>query len=246
MKALIRWGATLSLIGSAAFGTVFGFDLPAQALPEEQVAERLQYIPAFAVVGQDGAPLVANADGRNISGVFISQQDANAFVTKLKRENPQLGNQVRVQPTSLAEIYKLDAAQGRQQNGLDFAYVPVQSQVEAATNLLRQQGQNVQQFNGVPLFVARGGRDNGYLTLQQEGQQVIPFFFEQAQLQQLITRFQQQQPGQASNIKIEVVPLEGVIATLEEKNDPQLTRIMLIPTQESLRFLESVRQQRGR
>lgn len=242
MKALIRWSA-LGIVSSALLGSIFGASFPAQALPQEEVVETLRYVPVFTVVGDAGAPLVANADGRNVSGVFISQEDAVAFVEKLKQQDPDLGAQVRVQPASLSEIYKLDQEQGAEQEGLDFAYVPMQEQVQQAESLLREQGQQVEQFNGVPLFVARGGAEQGYLTLQQDGEQVIPFFFEQEQLQQLISRFQQQQPDQASSIKVEVVPLENVIATLEERDDSQLKNIMLVPSRESLQFLQSVQEQ---
>lgn len=242
MKSLIRWSA-VGIIGSAILGSSFGGSLPAQALPQEQVAETLRYIPVFAVVGEEGAPLVATAEGRNVSGVFISQEDAIAFVNKLKQENPDLGAQVQVQPASLSEIYKLDQQQAGGQDGLDFAYVPMPEQVQQAESILREQGQQVEAFNGVPLFVARGGAEQGYLTLQQEGQQMIPFFFEREQLQQLISRFQQQQPDQASSIKIEVIPLENMIATLEQRDDNQLQNIMLVPSRESLQFLQSAQEQ---
>jgi hypothetical protein len=242
MRSLIRWSA-IGIIGSAILGSTFGGNMPAQALPQEQVVETLRYVPVFAVVGEGGAPLVANAEGRNVSGVFISQEDAIAFVTKLKQENPDLGAQVQIQPASLAEIHKLDQQQAGGQDELDFAYVPMEEQVQQAETILREQGEQVQQFNGVPLFVARGGTEQGYLTLQQDGEQVIPFFFEREQLQQLIDRFQQQQPDQASSIQVEVIPLENIIATLEQRDDAQLSNIMLVPSRESLQFLQSVQQQ---
>ncbi len=244
MKAFVRL-STVGIIGTAILGSLFGGNIPAQALPQAEVVETLRYVPVFAVIGEGGAPLVANAEGRNISGVFISQQDAVAFINKLKQENPELGNQVRVQPTSLSEIYKLDQQQDAQENSLDFAFVPMQQQVQSAKDVLRQQGEQVEQFNGVPLFVARGGADQGYLTLQQDNQQVIPFFFEREQLQQLVDRFQRQQPNEVSNITVEVIPLENVIATLEQSNDAQLKNIMLVPSRESLQFLQSVQQQQS-
>ena len=60
------------------------------------------------------------------------------------------------------------------------------------------------------------------------------------QLEELTTRFVEQQPELAGTLTIEAVPLEGVIETLATDNDPLLEQIVLVPTEESLEFLESV------
>ncbi|MFP4121527.1 Tic22 family protein [Coleofasciculus sp.] len=238
MKSLVRWSATLGLVGTTLLGSFFGGNLRALALTEQQVMEKLQTVPVFTVTDGEGSPLVASIPNQNnqneaVAGVFISQRDAEAFVERLKREKPELGNQVRVVPVSLAEVYQLDQQSQNQPNGLDFAYIPVQQQVQSAQQLLGQG----QEFRGVPLFVAKGGQQGGYLTIQQEGQQVIPFFFDKEQLQNLVNRFKEQQPNLASSVEIQVVPLEGIINTLETQDNPQLEQILLIPSQESLQFL---------
>jgi nickel transport protein len=238
MKSLVRWSATLGLVGTTLLGSFFGGNLRALALTEQQVMEKLQTVPVFTVTDGEGSPLVASIPNQNnqneaVAGVFISQRDAEAFVERLKREKPELGNQVRVVPVSLAEVYQLDQQSQNQPNGLDFAYIPVQQQVQSAQQLLGQG----QEFRGVPLFVAKGGQEGGYLTIQQEGQQVIPFFFDKEQLQNLVNRFKEQQPNLASSVQIQVVPLEGIINTLQTQDNPQLEQILLIPSQESLQFL---------
>lgn len=238
MKSLVRWSATLGLVGTTLLGSFFGGNLRALALTEQQVMEKLQTVPVFTVTDGEGSPLVASIPSQNnqneaVAGVFISQRDAEAFVERLKQEKPELGNQVRVVPVSLAEVYQLDQQSQNQPNGLDFAYIPVQQQVQSAQQLLGQG----QEFRGVPLFVAKGGQQGGYLTIQQEGQSVIPFFFDKEQLQNLVNRFKEQQPNLASSVQIQVVPLEGIINTLQTQDNPQLEQILLIPSQESLQFL---------
>lgn len=238
MRALVRWSATLGLVGTTLIGSLLGGNLRALALTEQQVMEKLQSVPVFTVTDGQGSPLVASIPNQNnqnaaVAGVFISQRDAEAFVQRLKQENPQLGNQVQVVPVSLAEVYQLDQQSQNQPNGLDFAYIPHQQQVQLAQQLLGQG----QEFRGVPLFVARGGGSGGYLTIQQDGQQFIPFFFNKEQLQNLVDRFKQQQPNQASSVQIQVVPLEGILNTLQTQNNPQLEQILLIPSQESLDFI---------
>ncbi|NES00038.1 MAG: hypothetical protein F6J86_40610, partial [Symploca sp. SIO1B1] len=61
------------------------------------------------------------------------------------------------------------------------------------------------------------------------------------QLQRMVDRYKGQQPNQADNITIEVVPLEGLISTLQKSDNQELSNIMLVPSQESQQFLESLR-----
>jgi hypothetical protein len=59
----------------------------------------------------------------------------------------------------------------------------------------------------------------------------------------MLERFKKEKPDLASTVKIEVVPLESVMATMEESNDEMLTKIVLVPSQESLQFIRSTVQQ---
>jgi nickel transport protein len=90
------------------------------------------------------------------------------------------------------------------------------------------------------LFVARGGQENGYLTIQENGKQIIPFFFDKEQLQAMVDRFKQQKPDLASTVKVEAVPLEGVMYTLQTSNNQELNNIVIVPSQEAISFLRSL------
>jgi hypothetical protein len=249
MKALVRWSATLGLVGTTLLGSFGAENLRALALPDDQVVQKLQAVPVFTVTDAKGAPLVASvANEQNkttaVAGVFISQKDAQAFVDRLKKEKPDLGQNVQVVPVSLAEVYKLKKDNENKPDGLNFAFIPVQQQVQSAQALMGQsaQGQQAKPFQGTPLFVAKAGQDQGYLTVQENGKQIIPFFFDKEQLQGMVERFKQQQPNLASTIKIEAVPLEGVIYTLQTSNNDQLNNIVIVPSQEALSFLRSLPQ----
>jgi nickel transport protein len=245
MKSLVRWSATLGLVGTALLGS-FGLEnLKALALPEQQVMEKLQPVPVFTVTDPQGAPLVATIpNGQNkaqaVAGVFISQKDAQAFVQRLQKEKPELAKNVQVVPVSLAQIYKLRQENQNKPEGLNFAFIPVQQQLQAAQAIAGQAGQQGQSFQGTPLFVARGGRENGYLTVQENGKSVIPFFFEKEQLQAMVDRFKQQKPDLASTVKVEAVPLEGVIYTLQTSNNQELSNVVIVPSQEAISFLRSL------
>ncbi len=242
MKSFFGLSIKLGLIGSVLIGSAFIGTLQALALSQEQVLEKLMPVPVFTITDAQGAPLVSSPSGqgnsqRAVTGVFISQKDAQNFVDTLKKDNPNLGNAVQVVPVSLGEIYKMNQENKSKPDGLGFAFVPVSQQVQEAQRIL-----NSQEFRGVPLFVATAGKDNGYLTIENNGKQFIPFFFEKEQLQVILDNFKKQQPSLSSTVQIQVVSLEGVIKTLTEKNDQGLNNVVLLPTIEAQEFLRSLRQ----
>jgi hypothetical protein len=209
-------------------------------LSTKEILAKLDPIPVFTIADEEGAPLVTSGETEGkVAGVFISEQDANDFVKELKSENPKLAKKVSVVPVSLGEIYKLSQADEDQQDPLDFAYVPEADEVKTAKTIAKEDGEKYQ--GGVPLFVAKGGKDQGYLTFERDGKQVIPFFFDKQQLDKLVANFQEQNPELASNVDvdIEVESLEGVIETLETGKDKVLSQIVLVPSSESIEFLES-------
>ena len=244
MKSLVRWSATAGIVGSALVGSLFAGAVQVLALTQEQILQKLRPVPVFTITNAQGAPLVASPPqgqkGSAVAGVFITQRDAQTFLDTLKTKNPELAKGVKVVPVSLAEVYQLEASNKGKPDALSFTFVPSKQQVDSAIALLNTSGQKVQQFNGTPLFVARGGEKEGYLTIQQGNQAIIPMFFKKEELQALIDRFKQQQPKQAANIKIQVLNLEGVIDVLRTKDDPQLTQIVLIAPQESIDYVRSM------
>ncbi|MEL6578816.1 MAG: Tic22 family protein [Cyanobacteria bacterium J06621_12] len=239
IKPLIRWSITLGVAGATFFSWGAIENLVAIALPEEEVLEKLAPVPVFTIADEQGAPLVASGeDEAKVAGVFISQGDANEFVNQLKTENPELAEKVKVVPVSLGEIYKLAGSAEGEENALNFAYVPEEEAVTSAKTIGEENEQPYQ--GGVPLFVARGGEGKGYLTFERNSKQVIPFFFDKAQLEAMVARFKEQEPEVAASVDIEVHPLEGVIETLETGSDEILEKIVLVPSAESIEFLQQV------
>ncbi len=236
MKALLRLGTTLGLIGTTALGTWLGATVQALALPTEDVVQILQGVPVFTIVDGQGAPLVAVGENdQKVTGVFISQKEANSFFEQLKKQKPDVAAQVSVQPVSLGEVFKLAQTNAEKPDALNFAYVPIASEVQRA-----QQMPGSEFKGGVPLFVARGGQEQGYLTIQQDNQQVIPFFFEEKQIKEMVDRFKKEKPDLASTIVIDVVPMENVMGTLESSDDAMLKQIRIVPTEEAIQFIRSI------
>ncbi|MEG4170363.1 MULTISPECIES: Tic22 family protein [unclassified Microcoleus] len=222
-------------------------NLKALALSNAQIDEKLRSVPVFTTTDATGALLITSVPKKgegqsgndSVAQIFISQQDARAFVEQLKTRNPQLAASVRVLPVSLGEIYQLSQANKGKPDEVKFTYVPAPQQVESAKTVLRQNGQQVNEYSGVPLFVARGGPDNGYLTIQRDQQEVIPLFFNREELQGIVDRFQQQQPNLTATIKIEVVNLDSLLEGLRTGNDPFFNQLILVPPRESLDVVRS-------
>jgi hypothetical protein len=245
MNSFSRWAAATAILGSTIVGSTLITEVRTVALPDDQVVQKLQGIPVFTIADDKGIPLVAtNKNGQgnqsgSVAGVFISQKDAEVFMGKLKKQSPDIAKNVRVTPVSLGEIYKIAQNQSQKEK-LSFAFVPKEQQVNTAQSLLRESGQKVEQFNGVPLFVAKAGKDQGYLTIQQGNQQIIPFFFEKEQLEGMVNNFKKQKPDLAKTVKIQVINLEGFIQALKSKNNPELSQVLLVPSAESLQFIQSL------
>ena len=200
------------------------------------VKNKLNPVPVFTIADNNGAPLVASTDeGDKIAGVFISQQDADRFVIKLKAENPELASQVEIIPVSLAEVYNLQKSNQDEGKNLDFVYVPEETSVDEATTILNERGKEYE--GGVPLFIVRT-EDGSYLTIEMDGKNAIPLFFKLSQLEELIQKFKKDKPDLAQNIYIDSISLEDLIEILESENDETLNKIVLIPTEESIEFLQ--------
>ena len=246
MKLLAHTLAVLALVGSTILGPSLKGDMEALALPPEQILEKLRPVPVFTITNEQGAPLVASIsngeENASVAGVFINRSDAENFVNQLTQRNPELANSVKVVPVSLAEVYEMQQSNqgGTQDEPLSFDYVAAANQVDLARSVLNQNGQDGQKFNGVPLFLATGGQENGYLTIEQGNEQVIPLFFQKADLEGLLGRLQSQQPDLAGSVSIQVVNLEGVFKLLQNSNDQQLDKIVLIPPRESLEYVQEL------
>jgi nickel transport protein len=240
MKLLIRLGAILGICGSTLLAPSIA-NMSALALPQEEVLQKLSPVPVFTITDAQGAPLVASLskEGEDINaslaGVFINKSDADAFVDRLRTQNPDLASSVKVVPVSLGEVYQMSESIRDNGENLQFTFVPGQQQVDSALTL-------TEEFNGTPLFLAKGQDEDGYLTIQRGEQQVIPMFFNKEDLQGMLDRFQSQQPDIASSVEIEVVNLEGVIEALRTDDDPFLTKIVLIPPRDSVEFIRQLQE----
>ena len=91
MNSLMRWSTTLGLVGSTVLATWLGQTLKVLALPTDDVIKILQGVPVFTISDAQGAPLVAIGEGnKKVTGVFMSQQEAQNFFNQLKKQKPDV------------------------------------------------------------------------------------------------------------------------------------------------------------
>ncbi len=249
MKALVRWGATLGLVGSTLLGSVFAGSFPVLALPEQQIKEKLDSVPVYLVTNKEGLPLsrpLPNTEkpGGSVTGVYMSRQEAQSFIKELQsvpgqdQKMQQMVKSLQVTAVPLGVIYEQLQQTKNQSERLLFAFKPVDREVKGAMELLRKNGQQVNQFNSVPIFAVRFSPDQGYVPIQltSDKEQLIPLFLSKQDAQGLLTKIKPQFP----KADIQVIDIDGVIKTLQDKNDPWLNQVVLVPSQESREYIQTL------
>ena len=245
IKPLVRWSATLGIAGASFFGWGIVENLIAVALPQEKIVEKLQQVPVFAVLDDQGSPLVAAGEGDSkFTPVYINKQDATKELELLKTQKPEIAEKVQVAPLPLSEVYKLSESEQFKENDLNFAYIPNKEAVDTAKTIISETGQEPYQ-GGVPLFFISGENGQDLVFFEQNSQPVAPLFFDKAQLDSWIARVKEQQPEEADNLNTGVVLLENLIQNLKTSEDEMLENIVLVPSAESIEAAQSLQQQQG-
>lgn len=256
MKSLVRWSATLGLVGTTLLGSFFGGSLRALALTEQQIIEKLRTVPVFMIARADGIPLhrcvepdtgqSVSCDAQNsvvVTHLFINPEDAETFLERIQQSQPQGTQDLRVLSQSLGRIYQVvEEARRNQEKPLIIHFEPRQQQVNAAINLLEQSGQQVEEFYGVPLFyaVATVGEEQIYLPIRNGEQEIIPLYFDKTQIQRNIEQLVANNPeAEAAQIEIKVMILEQLITSMKNNNEPLLEMLFLEPSPEAIQFLRS-------
>ena len=253
MKALVRWGATLGLLGSTLLGSVFVGNLPVLALSEQQIKEKLDAVPVYLITNDQGAPLSrplsdSETTGASVTGVYMSRQEAQTFIKELQGvpgKDPKMEkmvNSLQVTAVPLGVIYQELQQSKNQSERLIFAFKPVEGEIKGAMELLRQSGQKVTQFPSVPIFAVRFSPNQGYVPIQfksDNNEELIPLFLSKQDAQGLLNQVKPKFP----QADIQVIDIDGVIKTLQDKDDPWLNQVVLVPSPESREYIKTLPRQ---
>lgn len=237
-----HWSKTLGLSALMAIASSL-ITLPAWAIPKDQIVAKLNAVPVFTIVNDKGQAVTRFFEKENkyVAGIFISQADAQNYIkTNLTQEKPDLAKSAQIVLTSLGEVYQ--EIDKKENQDLLFEFIPEETEVKSAVSLLQQSDKNVKEFRGVPLyFVAIKDGDMERYLPHPDG--TIRLYFDQADISAQLDDLKKQlkdQPDLVKRLSLKVVPLEGLLAVLQEENDESLQKMMLVPTGDSLKLVESI------
>jgi Tic22-like family len=250
MKSLVRWGTTLGLVGSSLIFSVFGGNASVLALPEQQIKEKLDSVPVFLITNNQGIPLTSSVPaGQNgqkpgaVTQVFMSGQEAQAFMNQLrnrKDQDPKMAEMLKslqITAVPMGVIYQKFKETAKSPERLLFAFQPGKQELEGALALLNQGGQKVKQFPSVPIFIVKSP-DKGYVSVKRkaDNKEIIPLFLSKKDAQGLLGQVKSEVP----KAEIQVVDIDGIIKTLQDKNDAWLNQVALVPSSESIEYINKL------
>ncbi len=247
MKSLVRWGITLGLVGNTMLATIFSGNAPVLALPDEQIAKTMERVPVFVIATPQGTLLTHSAPNgqknTSVTEVFMSPQDAQSFIQQVQSKKDQdpkvmaLAKTLQVTPVPLGVIYQQVRKNAKQPNSPVFVLNPEKVEIDGALALLRQSGQQIQQFNGVPVFLVRSAPNQGYVSIKSPNnkQDFTPLFFSKEEAQGMLNQVKQKFP----KADIQVVDVAGVIKKLQEKNDPALSNFVFLPSPDAQQYIQT-------
>ncbi len=249
MKSLLRRGKTFGIVTTAVLLSLFGSSTSVFALSQEQIKQKLDAVPVYLITNKQGSPLTrsipAEQNGQKavtVAGVYMSQQEAEAVITELRNAKDKdqrladLVKDLKVEVVPLGFIYQQLKQSENQPDPVVFSLQPVKQEVTAAKDLLRQSGEKVEQFPGVPLFVVRFAADKGYVAIKSntDNREIIPMFLSKQDAQGLLNQVK----PEFAKAEIQVIDIDSVIETLEQKNDEWFKQVVIVPSPESRKFLE--------
>lgn len=244
IKSLLKLATVVGVVGAIMVAPIA--NLPAEALTEAQAFERLNSIPVFTITDDKGNPLLGSqkngANQQQILLFFLNPDDAKSMLGQIKSTNPELGGKAQVIVRSMNEA--IQVIKKNDDKKIAFQIVPSKSSIDSARSILTAQGKPVDKLPNLPVFFATGGKDKeqGLLTIEQNGKQLVPFFMDQKDLQAMIDRAKQQQPNMASNTTIQVTSLLQVVdsmVTKDNKANPDAERFTFIPSKAAFQYILS-------
>lgn len=232
MRRRFSWIAN-TVAGSIAIGGLLSA-LPAQALTQREIVDKLGRVPVFVILNSEGRPLTAaasrNEEEVKVPVVFTDGDTAEGFLANAREQD----SEAQVIPVDLGTLYEETQAQADQPPSL--LYFPDEQELQAAMTI-------EDDFQGVPLFIARQGAEGPYLTITQGEETFLPMFFSQDDLQLLLNRYEEQNPQQVSDVEVEVLSLEWLLQMMATNQDPQLDeqlgQIQLVPSADVVDYLRS-------
>jgi hypothetical protein len=272
MKALVRWGAILSLVSSTVMGPSLVQQMSAIALPESQVIEQLSEVPLFVLTDQKGAPFSRTLTNPNdktkqvFLPFYVSQQDAQLSLDALKTKQPEIGKVARITPVSLGKVIQFALENQKKKANVGVEIIPSKAQMDSAIALLKKNGKIVDKGGqlatkegkpfdvGTPLFYVADVKTGAPVGLtasvkdksgQTKTDTFIPLYFDKQDLQTTLDGMKKQKPDLATTTRIDVWSLTDLVGMLLNSNDPSTSKLQLVPSKDSFNYVMQQRKTSG-
>lgn len=264
MKRIKNWALTLGLAGSLLLGVAS--PQAAIALSEQEILTRLQSVPLFTLMDDKSnivPAVIKDNQGteKNLLVFFLNHQDALQALEQYKKSLPAEAQKAKVQPLSMAD-YISTSKKFKDRTDTLFTVEANNAYVQSALSILKADGTLVEKdgklvvastgkpyvLNDIPLFFAEGlSKDNkrglfeiSYERTVEGKKQVgsfVPFYLSKTDLDKIVAK-----SPPDSKIEIKVLMLSNFISNLEKAKTPKDAPYVIMPAQESIQYVESIRQ----
>jgi hypothetical protein len=239
MKSIFRRIATLGLVSGALLGSTTLASQEALALSEDEIVEKLEAVPVFVIVDEEGRSLTANVTTEaetevSVPVVFIHGVDAETFLSSAQAEEAPFAEGAQIALLSLGSLY--EEASDQLDASTSLVYVATPQEIAAASNIAQLEEDET--FSGVPLFAAVN-LDNGQYLLYADD--TLPVFFSLADLQAQVGPYIDANPEIEDTIGVEVLTLEGLLQGMEANNpelDQLLELVRFVPSSTTINYLQ--------
>jgi hypothetical protein len=225
--------APMAVLGTIAPLIAFA-PLPAQALAEAQIVEKLQKVPVFTITNNKGnflqQSVKSGGNTKLITPVYMELKDAASFLKNLKKNQPQQSKVAQITVVPLSEVYKLQMESQKKADNVNFVFFPTEQQLKNAQLLKKPYQANA--FYPVPLFMIAIKQKDKYVTVQENN--LTPLFLGKQQAQQWLDRVRKKDPKLVANAEIKVNYLHNVLQDFQSKNYPAQQQLVLVPSAESV------------
>lgn len=239
MKSILRRIATLGLASGALLGISAIASPGAWALTESEIIEKLESIPVFVIVDEEGRSLTANVTSEadtevSVPVVFIHGFDAETFLSSAQAEEAAFAEGAQIALLSLGSLY--EEASDQLDASASLVYVATPQEVAAASSIAQLEENET--FSGVPLFAAVNLENGQYLLYADD---TLPVFFSLADLQAQVGPYVEANPEIQDTIGVEVLTLEGLLQGMESNNpelDQLLELVRFVPSSTTINYLQ--------
>lgn len=233
-----RCAAAAAALGLAS--ACLAVSTPALAIPEEEALRKLEVIPVFVLVDENGLPLPIPRDKDLLLPLYLESSTANQQLSGLKKSNPTLKASVVAVPLNVmnAKITELNKQLKDKTKPFVAPIVVSTNDRQQAINLLKAQGLTEQQINeglSVPVFFTKP-----FLTLNTPQGPRGVFYFS---YQDMETSLAKLPAADRSKVKPQVADISAVLREIIKSKDDNF---VIYPTAEYFRLVQEGQVKQGK